>query len=387
MLLSWATPGKLYLPCPWHLVRHRGLGWSLQGALSFGGAQQAPWHCGTPHPWTDVPPPSPMEARRKAEAARCRLSPDTDGLGEAGPMLPTTYQGCLLTMYCLGWQYSTYGLCNHFPMGFPHFRSPGPAAWAAPCESDRGINLTLENIIRERHLFSTRELSTWMVSQSRSAWGHPNSPEQEEKHSPITCLNRSTGGCQLPAPLSELRIHSPKHVYTVLVGWYHGKMNIWPIDWQLLRFSVKEYLWNWWHKLPLEILIRLEITWIKLGLEIWICIFLKRALMYNSIPFTLSHRSGGISELQRVWVWAQCCCSRKVSFDFSKSCSEQFGIPGPHENSPHHHLLNHPAAKQRGSVSFFKLLRGWILVQVYSICLLKEIFHCCRRSFICWMYE
>lgn len=67
-----------------------------------------------------------------------------------------------------------------------------------------------------------------------------------------------------------------------------------------------------------------------------------------------------------MWIWAQCCCSQKMPFDFSKSCSKQFVISGPHENSPHCHMLNHPAPKQKGSVSFFKLLHGWIVVQVYS---------------------
>lgn len=59
---------------------------------------------------------APREAPRRAGAAGRCLSPATptpaDGLGEPQPMVPTTYQGCLLTMYGLERQYSTYGFAT-----------------------------------------------------------------------------------------------------------------------------------------------------------------------------------------------------------------------------------------------------------------------------------
>lgn len=77
------------------------------------GSPAVPCHGSVPILGRMCCPLSPIEAGRRAGGARHCPSPathtTTTELGEPWQMLPTAYQGCLLTIHCLGWQYSAYG--------------------------------------------------------------------------------------------------------------------------------------------------------------------------------------------------------------------------------------------------------------------------------------
>lgn len=152
------------------------LGWSLQGALGFGGVQQVPWHGSIAILGQMCCLLSPMEAGRRAGAARYCPSPATqtpgDRLGEPWLMLPAAYQGCLLTVYCLEWQYSAYG----FATSSLWFLSTSLALAQHYGQNNVSkieelIWLLEKKALWESTFILTRELLTWMVSQSRSGQG------------------------------------------------------------------------------------------------------------------------------------------------------------------------------------------------------------------------
>lgn len=60
---------------------------------------------------SSVPHGGTKRGDRQALPLLCHTDP-RDGLGELQPMLSASYQGCLLTMYCLEWQYSTYSFAT-----------------------------------------------------------------------------------------------------------------------------------------------------------------------------------------------------------------------------------------------------------------------------------
>lgn len=129
-------------------------------------------------------PLSPTEAQMWVEAARHCLSPAMQTLGgefgEPQLRLPTTFQGCLLIVYCLEWKYSTHSFAATSLRGLPT-----SLALAQLCEQhdvsqiDREIHPTLgkkkPKPSGETPVFLTVELLTWVVSQSRSVQGHMNS--------------------------------------------------------------------------------------------------------------------------------------------------------------------------------------------------------------------
>lgn len=125
--------------------------------------------------------------------------------------------------------------------------------------------------------------------------------------------------CKVPAEISKLRSPHPKHVYILLVDWC-----LWQNEYltQLLVtaeiFSQTTFETDG-TKLPLEILITLEVTRHRLGLEVLKYTFFKYMHWY----ITLIHNW--------MWIWGLCCCSCKMPFDFSKTCSKWFGIPGLQE--------------------------------------------------------
>ena len=174
MLVNCTAPGEVYLPCLWQLARHQGLGWSLQGALSFGGAlawQYPPsLDCRAAHR-----PPRRHGGEGRPSGAASPLPHGPRGRLRGAMTNAANYIPRLLTHDILsGVAILDVGLCYHFAMGFAHFLSPGSAVWAVRCEADRGINLTLEKKHWEEALFLTWELLSWVVSQSRSAQEHPN---------------------------------------------------------------------------------------------------------------------------------------------------------------------------------------------------------------------
>lgn len=87
------------------------LGWSLHGSLSFGGVQQVPWHGSVLLLGWMYPPAAHGAGRRVGAASTALPLPHRPGAraGWAVADLPAAYQGCLLTIHCLGWQYSAYG--------------------------------------------------------------------------------------------------------------------------------------------------------------------------------------------------------------------------------------------------------------------------------------
>lgn len=134
-------------------MSHRGLGWSLQGALSFGG----PWHSTTPQPWTAVLPVVSHGGREESRGCQALPLPcHTDPGGQVGwaTTNAANYITWLATHNILSWEaLLNLWLCYHSPVGFCNFLSPGSAVWAAQWESDRWINLTLEKKHHGMHLF------------------------------------------------------------------------------------------------------------------------------------------------------------------------------------------------------------------------------------------
>lgn len=147
-------PGEFYLSWLWHPVGHQGLGWSLHGALSFGGVQQVPWHgsvlllgwmccC----PW----------GREEGRGCQHCPSPATQtwGMGWVSRGWSASCIPRLLTHNSLSWvTILSLWLCYHFLVGFVHFLSSGSTLWAEQCESDKGINVTFrKKSIVGKHLY------------------------------------------------------------------------------------------------------------------------------------------------------------------------------------------------------------------------------------------
>lgn len=108
LVKSWGNTKKLheyvqpFLSQLWYFVKYQGLGWSLQGALSFGGVQQCPAMAVSPS-LGGCAASVTHGGREEGRALQALPHTATTELGELWQMLPTAFQVCLLTIHCLGW--------------------------------------------------------------------------------------------------------------------------------------------------------------------------------------------------------------------------------------------------------------------------------------------
>lgn len=137
----------------------------------FWGIQQVPWHGSVPVLGQMCCLLLPREEGRGCRHCPCPATQTQARLGEPGLMLPTAYQGCLLTVHCLGGQYSAYGfVTTSLWVLSTSLALARPYGQKSVSQIEKLMWLSgKKSTLWEGTCIFTKEHLTWRTSQSR--WG------------------------------------------------------------------------------------------------------------------------------------------------------------------------------------------------------------------------